>query len=237
MGGARQTGDTANAQATDALKGARLKTRRPPRSPNVGPQALIALQRSAGNAAINALMAGRLRFPGKQATAEIDAALREIRHDEPVVDTVEKGLKAAKAAGVPVDLEGVRPPPSALTVTATGFGPGSVPAKKPVPPPKKVPAVSPLGRAAAKKPAPAIKAKGGAKPAPAGPAGGAAAAAQAPAPVTADQLLQPPVPPTRGRFVLHAGQIQGQGHWSGEARPSAGRVEGQGGAGRRTPSG
>ena len=138
-------------------------------------------------------MAGRLRFPGKQATADIDSALREIRRDEPVVDTVEKGLKAAKAAGVPVDLEGVRPPPSALAVTTTGFGPGSVPAKKPVPPPKKVPAVSPLGRAAAKKAAPAIKPKGGAKPAPAGAAGAAGSAtARAPAPLAADQLLQPP---------------------------------------------
>ena len=74
----------------------------------MGPRALIALQRSAGNAAVNALMAGRLRFPGEQAAAEIDAALREIRRDEPAIDTVEKGLKAAKAAGVPVDLEGVR---------------------------------------------------------------------------------------------------------------------------------
>ena len=139
MGGARQTGDTAKAQATDALKGARPKARQPPPSPNVGPQALMALQRGAGNAAMSALMAGRLRFPGKQAVADIDAALWEIRRDEPVVDTVEKGLKAAKAAGVPVDLEGVRPPPSALAVTTTGFGPGSVAAKKPVPPPRRFP--------------------------------------------------------------------------------------------------
>ncbi len=145
-------------------------------------------------------MAGRLRFPGKQATADIDSALREIRRDEPVIDTVEKGLKAAKAAGVPVDLEGVRPPASALAVKTTGFGPGSVPAKKPVPPPKKVPAVSPLGRAAAKKAAPAVKPKGGAEPAPAGAGGGAgSAAALAPAPLAADQLLQPPVPPTHVR--------------------------------------
>jgi hypothetical protein len=180
-----------------ALKNGRLKTRA---TPAMGPRGLIALQRSAGNAAINALMAGRLRFPGKQATADIDSALREIRRDEPVVDTVEKGLKAAKAAGVPVDLEGVRPPASALAVKTTGFGPGSVPAKKPVPPPKKVPALSPLGRAAAKKAAPAVKTTGGAEPAPAG-AGGAAgsAAALAPAPLAADQLLQPPVPPTHLR--------------------------------------
>jgi hypothetical protein len=159
----------------------------------------MALQRSAGNAAINALMAGRLRLPGKQAIADIDGALREIRRDEPAVDTVEKGLKAAKAAGVPVDLEGVRPPPSALAVTPTGFGPGSVPAKKPVPPPKKVPAVSPLGRAAARKAAPAAKGKGGAKPAPVGSAVGAATPSLGSATLPADQLLAPPVPPSRTR--------------------------------------
>jgi hypothetical protein len=199
MGGARQTADTAKAQVDGALKAARHKARQPPRSSNVGPRALMALQRSAGNAAINALMAGRMRFPGKQATADIDGALREIRRDEPAVDTVEKGLKAAKAAGVPVDLEGVRPPPSALAVTPTGFGPGSVPAKKPVPPPKKVPGVSPLGRAAARKAAPAAKGKGGAKPAPVGTAVGAAAPSLGSATLPADQLLAPPVPPSRTR--------------------------------------
>jgi hypothetical protein len=199
MGGARQTADNAKAQATDALTGPRLKARKPLPSPNVGPRAVIALQRAAGNAAMSALMAGRLRFPGKEGVADIDGAVRELRRDEPAVDKVEKGLKAAKAAGVPVDLEGVRPPPSALAVTMTGFGPGSVAAKKPVPPPNKVPAVSPLGRAAVKKAAPAIKAKGGAGPAPAAPAGGGPAAAQPAAPLTADQLLQPPAPPSRLR--------------------------------------
>ena len=49
-----------------------------------------------------------MRFPGGEARSDIDAALREMRKDEPAIDTVEKGLKAAKAAGVPVDLEGIR---------------------------------------------------------------------------------------------------------------------------------
>ncbi len=104
-----------------------------------------------------------MRFPGKQAVADIDRALRELRRDEPAIDVVEKGLKAAKAVGVPVDLEGIRPPASALAVTTTGFGPGNVAAKKAVPPPKKVPAVSPLGRAGAKKAAPAALDGGGAR--------------------------------------------------------------------------
>src|SRR5689334_387165 len=125
---------------------------RPPPAPAARPPSLLALQRAAGNAAVSALMAGRLRAPGGDTVADIDAALREIRHDDPAVDTVEKGLKAAKAAGVPVDLDGAaqKPPVSALAVTTTGFGPGSVPAKAPVPPPKPVTAKSPLGKAAAK---------------------------------------------------------------------------------------
>ena len=107
---------------------------------------------AAGNAAVSALLAGRMRSSGAAAVCDIDAALREVRRDEPAVETVEKGLKAAKAAGVPVDLDGAaqKPPASALAVVRTGFGPEAVPAKKPVPPPKPVPKVSPLGKAAAK---------------------------------------------------------------------------------------
>jgi len=106
-------------------------------------------RRSAGNAAVGALMAAKLRSPGEQAVTEIDAALKEIRGDEPAIDTVEMWLKEAKAAGVPVSLEGPEPPASALAVTTTGFGPESVAAKKPVPPTKPVPAVNPLGKAGA----------------------------------------------------------------------------------------
>ena len=111
MAGGHQTADTVKAQ-----RQRRADERPAPGSCAVaeslppGPQAVLALQRAAGNAAVNALMAGRMRFPGDQAVADIDGALRELRRDEPAVDTVEKGLKAAKAAGVPVDLEGVRPP-------------------------------------------------------------------------------------------------------------------------------
>ena len=99
----------------------------------------FALQRSAGNAAVNALLAGRWRSPGAEARTDIDAALREMRRDEPAIDTVEKGLKRAKAAGVPVELEGPKPPASALAVTKTGFGPASVAPKKPVPPTNRCP--------------------------------------------------------------------------------------------------
>jgi len=218
MVGARHTAASAKAEVNDAL--ADGKRRAGPDRPRdeVGPQALLALQRKAGNSAVNALMAAKFRSPGEQAGTEIDAALREIRRDEPAIETVEKGLKRAKAVGVPVDLEGPKPPPSALAVTTTGFGPGSVPAKKPVPPKKPVPAVSPLGKAGAK----AAKSGGGGKGTPGGkapttaPAGGSAAGpTMGPAPLSADMLLQPPVAPTGVRpeedpaFTQVTGSVKG----------------------------
>jgi len=162
----------------------------------------VALQRSAGNPAVSALMAAKLRGPGDQAVTEIEAAIKEIRRDEPAVETVEKGLRAAQAAGVPVDLEGPKPPASALAVTKTGFGPGSVAGKKPVPPAKPVPSVSPLGKAAAvgaKAGGPGHAAAAGSAPTAAPSGGGGAAPAMGPAPMTADELLQPPVAPADTR--------------------------------------
>ncbi|HEY9339903.1 MAG TPA: hypothetical protein VIQ79_36010, partial [Kribbella sp.] len=196
MVGARQTAASVRAEASDALTDAKRKAASGPRGRLQG---LLALQRSAGNAAVNALLAAKLRSPGGDAVGDIDAALREVRRDEPAVDTVEKGLKAAKAAGVPVDLEGPKPPASALAVTTTGFGPGAVAPKKPVPPPKPVPKVSPLGKAGAKAAKPGKAGAGGAGTAGPAAAGGAAgeggAAAPEMAPLSADQLLQPPVAP------------------------------------------
>jgi hypothetical protein len=207
------TADFAKAEVGEALAdGKRRNGRNGARAAEV-PHAVLALQRNAGNAAVSALMAAKLKSPGDQAVSDIDGALREIRKDEPAIDTVEKGLKAAKAAGVPVELEGPKPPASALAVTTTGFGPAAVPAKKPVPPPKPVPKVSPLGKAGAKA-KPAGHAKGGAQPAP--PAEHAAAApAMAPAPLSGDQLLQPPVAPTGVRpeddpaFTAVTGNVKG----------------------------
>lgn len=173
----------------DALAEGRRRTERARQAET--PAALMGLQRAAGNAAVNALMLGKLRAPGK---GEIEAALREMRHDEPAVDIVEKGLKAAKSVGVPVDLEGPKPPASALAVNITGFGPNVVAPKKPVPPPKPVPAKSRLGAAAAK-PAKRSGGAGGA----AGPQPAVAPPTSAPGgaatPLSADQLLQPPVAP------------------------------------------
>ncbi|HEU4421738.1 MAG TPA: Rossmann-like fold-containing protein [Pilimelia sp.] len=217
MTGARHTADSARAEASSALADGRRRAGGDRPRP-VGPDAVLAMQRSAGNAAVTALMAAKLKSPGEQAVTDIDGALREIRRDEPAIETVEKGLKAAKAAGVPVDLEGPKPPASALAVTTTGFGPASVAPKKPVPPAKPVRAVSPLGKAGAKAARPRGGGKGAAPakaPAPAAAAGGAAAAVAAPAPLAADQLLQPPVAPTTVRpeddpaFAQVKGNVKG----------------------------
>ena len=216
MVGARQTAASVRAEASDALTDAKRKAASGPRGRLQG---LLALQRSAGNAAVNALLAAKLRSPGGDAVGDIDAALREVRRDDPAVDTVEKGLKAAKAAGVPVDLEGPKPPASALAVTTTGFGPGAVAPKKPVPPPKPVPKVSPLGKAGAKAAKPGKAGGGGAGtagPAAAGgAAGGGGAAVPEMAPLSADQLLQPPAAPTGVRpeedpaFTQVTGNVKG----------------------------
>src|SRR5262245_48644926 len=111
-----------NDALTDGRRRAAAGRGRPP----VGSASLFALQRSAGNSAVSALLAAKLKWPSEQAGKDIDEALSETRRDEPAVDTVEKGLKAAKDLGIPVELEGPKPPPSALAVTTTGFGPASV---------------------------------------------------------------------------------------------------------------
>ncbi|MEN8582286.1 hypothetical protein ABFP37_06230 [Burkholderia sp. RS01] len=182
----------------------------------VDPRAVLALQRQAGNAAVGALVAAKLKSPGEQAVAEIDAALKEIRRDEPAIATVEKGLKAAKTAGVPVNLEGPKPPDSALAVTKTGFGPGQVASKKPVPPPKPVPALSPLGKAAAPKAGGTGEGVvAGKSPASAAAGGAAAPDTLAPLALPADKLLQPPTAPTPVRpeddpaFSQVTGNIKG----------------------------
>lgn len=187
-----------------------------------GSHAVLALQRSAGNAAVGALMAAKLKSPGDQASTDIDAAIKEMRKNEPAADTVEKGLKAAKAVGIPVDLEGVKPPASALAVTITGFGPGSVPAKKPVPPPKPLAAISPLGKAAAKAPkiGGAGKGAGAGKAAALGGAAGQTGAglATGSAPMSEDKLLMPPVAPTPTRPEADPAFTQVVGKAKGFAR-------------------
>jgi hypothetical protein len=215
MGGPRHIDEPAEA-AGRALKEAGRK-QAATRGRPAGVRAVLALQRSAGNGAVNALMAAKLRFPGDQASADIDAALIEVRRDDPVLDTVEKGLKAAQEAGVPVELEGPKPPASALAVTVTGFGPGSVAEKKITPPAKPVPPVNPLGKAAAKAPHPSPSA-GALAPADAVPAVDTEAADTTPAPLSADQLQQPPVPPTEVLPNDDAAFTRVTGHMAGYAK-------------------
>src|SRR5215831_17873590 len=200
MTSARQRTGAGTAKVSDRAAGSRKAGGRTRAA--AGPHAVLALQRDAGNAAVSALMAAKQKSPGGQAVIDIDVALTEVRQNKPVIDKVEQGLKAAKAAGVPVDLEGPKPPPSALAVTTTGFGPESVAAKKPVPPAKSVPAVHPLGKAAATaavagRPGPGTA--GGEMQAAAFAGNGAAPTDVGPAPLPPGQLLQPPVPPTTVR--------------------------------------
>ena len=193
MGSTRRTAGTAKAAVTDALQKGRRKAYDVGTGPGL-PRAVLALQRRSGNAAVSALLAGKLRSPGERASGEMDAALSQLRHDEPAVDIVEKGLVAAKSVGVPVELEGPKPPASALAVTTTGFGPEAVPQKKPTPPPKPVPKVSPLGKAAARPTRRPAAAPPGPTATPAGPE--TAAAPTGAAPLSRDQLLEPPAAPT-----------------------------------------
>jgi len=74
MTGARRTADTATAEVSHALADGRRRARAVS-----GPYAVLAMQRAAGNAAVSALIAARLRSPGDKAVGEIDAALREVR--------------------------------------------------------------------------------------------------------------------------------------------------------------
>jgi hypothetical protein len=130
MVGVRRTADSARGQVTNALADGRRRTGVPRLRAVEAPHAVLAMQRNVGNAAVSALMVAKFRSPSEEAVGEIDAALREIRQDEPAINTVEKGLMRVKAAGVPVVLEGPKPPPFARVLIRTGFSP--VPAKKPV---------------------------------------------------------------------------------------------------------
>lgn len=199
MTGPRRTSDAGKAKIADALTRGRPASQRSNPATRVGVRALLALQRDVGNDAVRALLAGKLRFPEERARGDMDAALVELRKDEPAVDTVETGLKAAQSVGIPVELEGPKPPPSALSVTKSGFGPGSVPAKKPPPPAKPVPAKNRLGKAAARPPGPrgGGRNRGGAPGMPS--FNGAAPTAVTPGPLSGDQLTQPPVPPAHTR--------------------------------------
>jgi hypothetical protein len=164
---------------------------------------VLALQRHAGNAAVAALLQGKARAGDQYAIKHIDAAVVEARKGEPELDTLEKGLKAAKAAGVAVDIDGAdrKPPASALAVTRTGFGPAAVAPKKPVPPPKPTPAKSPMAKAGRGKLPGAAPGRGtaaaGVSPAAAtGPGLGSAATAAA-ASLAAVDPHAAPVPPSR----------------------------------------
>lgn len=186
----------ATAPLSEALSEGRRKSA--PTSPLGNAARVLALQRAGGNAAVTALMEGKAKAPGDEAVGHIDAALQELRGDDPVIETVEKGLKAAEAAGVPVQLEGPKPPPSALAVTMTGFGPDAVAPPGPTPSPKPVPAANRMGAAAAKagENGAGAGANGAAPPSAAAVEADSAVGVGPAAALSPDQLAEPPVPPT-----------------------------------------
>jgi Bacterial toxin 4 len=186
----------ATAPLSEALSEGRRKSA--PTSPLGNAARVLALQRAGGNAAVTALLEGKAKAPGDEAVGHIDAALQELRGDDPVIETVEKGLKAAEAAGVPVQLEGPKPPPSALAVTMTGFGPDAVAPPGPTPSPKPVPAANRMGAAAAKagENGAGAGANGAAPPSAAAVEADSAVGVGPAAALSPDQLAEPPVPPT-----------------------------------------
>src|SRR6478736_356733 len=99
MTGPRQTADSARAAAGQTLADGRRKARGESARPVGLAGAVFALQRKAGNAAVNALLAAKTKQPSDSAVEDIDGALQEIRRDDPEIETVEKGLKAAKESG------------------------------------------------------------------------------------------------------------------------------------------
>ena len=109
----------------------------------------MALQRAAGNSAVNALMAARLRFPGEQARSDIDGAPAGDAPGRAGRRHRREGAEGGEGPGVPVDLEG---PAAAVGACGDhhrlrarcGAGEEAGAAQEPVP------AESPLGKAAAK---------------------------------------------------------------------------------------
>ncbi len=247
MVGARQSADAAKAQASDALTKARPRAR--PRA-----ERLAAGPGGRPGAAARARERGGQRVDGRTDAVPRQAGRRRHQRRTAVsfaatsrpIDTVEKGLKAAKAAGVPVDLEGDTPAAFGARGDDHRLRAGRrVRPRSRCRRPKKVPAVSPLGRAGAKKAAPRRRRQGRRTPSRcpvkqvvldrlprrgrwAGPAGGGRAAAAA---GPADGVR------AGGGPGLHAvtGKVKATG--SGEACPPAGRGEGQGGPGRGAAAG
>ena len=234
MGGARQTADSARAAVGDALAKGRRRARRESSWPRGG------RARPDGDAARRGQL-GRQRsdgcadeVPRDQARSDLDAGMREARKEEPDIETLEKGLKTAKGLGISVDLEGIRPPPSALAVTTTGFGPGSVAAKKPVPPQEADPGQESAGEGGgegrqAGRRWPRCRTTGPGDQWWPGAGAGAGRPVRRPAPPAPGQATRCGAWQRPGVRQCHE---EREDLREGEAGPPAGSVEGEGGAGR-----
>ena len=182
------------AAMTDALAAGRQRTTGSPAgSPGRG-GALLALQREAGNAAVSALLAARMRGPGDAAIVEIDGALVELRARRARRRARRARSQAGqgrrhrrRSRGDEAARVGARGHHDRLRSERRRDEEARAAAEAGAP-------VSPLGKAAAAKPKVAGPAQAGPAPLP---AMGATAPAAAPAQarLTPDKLLRPPVPP------------------------------------------
>ena len=235
MGGARQSADSARAAVGDALAKGRRRTAILPRG----------AARPDGDAA-RRRQRGRQRADGRE--AEVARRAGAVRHrrgaagDAPGRAGDRHGREGAEGGQggrrIPSTSRGPKPPPSALAVTKTGFGPGSVAAEE----------AGAADRSRCRRSQPARQGGGQGAPSRSAAARGARTdrgardrrwrrrRPQAPPPLSADQLLQPPVGAdrcaARGGSGVHAGHRERQGVRQGQAGAPAGRVEGQGGPGR-----
>ena len=102
-------GKVRNALAVDRRRAGQARPRA-----TVGRQAVLALQRSVGNAAVSALVAGRLRSPGERAVTDVGAALREVGRDGLVMD---KALRVVGGRPIPRTTAEMAPQPSPIVVS------------------------------------------------------------------------------------------------------------------------
>ena len=104
MGGARETPEAAAARRDDARRG-QAQGRQQRRGGAMGPAWTAGAAAGRGERGGEGVDGGADAVAGRAGRRRHRRGAAELRRDEPAVDTVEKGLKAAKAAGVPVDLE------------------------------------------------------------------------------------------------------------------------------------
>src|SRR4051794_7071399 len=102
MGGERETPDTTATQRGHALVKDKRETGGGRGRGAAGPPGLLALQRSAGNAAVNALLAGGSRSSDGVAATDSELAQREVGRDEPMIESSAGNASVGRLLAGPV---------------------------------------------------------------------------------------------------------------------------------------